>query len=158
MAGKSRFSEFEVQAHAAIGRMVVIYSRLDVNLALFVAGYQGPERRARVLTELDSTSFRAKLDLVMPAVEHAHPGCEECRAEWSVWLERANRLRCLRNDLIHGRWGLSEVNGFVANVMGLPGLPTQREVRYTLDELEDEVNDADRVSEELWRLSHKWPA
>ena len=45
----------------------------------------------------------------------------------------------------------------MVNVLGLPGSSNQREVSYTLDELADEVERAEGVSDTLWQLREKWP-
>ena len=150
-------SEFESRAHALVGRLVMVYSRLDVNLALMVASWRGNERRAETLLQLENTSFRSKLNKVLDTVMLEYPPEHACIAEWHHWLDDADRLRCKRNDLMHGRWGIDERGQRVVNVLGLPGSPNQREIAYTLSELADEVERAEGVSAALWRLREKWP-
>ena len=135
----------------------MIYSRLDVNLALFVAGWRGQERRTSGLAALENTPFKRKLELVMPAVVREHGQRLDCITDWLDWLCDADRLRCTRNDLMHGRWGIYETHGMVCNIVGLPG-SAQREVVYSLSDLADEVENALEVSERFSELSRKWPS
>ncbi len=58
---------------------------------------------------------------------------------------------------MYARWGVHENREIVSNVVGLPGLPTQREVTYTLDELADEVVQAVRVAQRFTELSTACP-
>ena len=81
-----------------------------------------------------------------------------CIAEWQAWLKSADQLRCKRNDLMHGRWGINELRGLVSNVVGLPGLANQAEVTYSLEELNDEIDAAATVADRFSELSGKWPA
>jgi len=151
-------SAFEVSAHAIVGRLVMVYSRLDVNLALFVSRWRGQDHRDKTLAELENTSFKLKLDLLMPTVRREYGDDPSCAADWQAWIETANELRCKRNDLMHGRWGIYETAGLVTNILGLPGSPNQCEVRYTLDELSDEIERAVRVANRFSELTAKWPA
>ena len=155
--GPSALSDFETRAHALVGRLVMIYSRLDVNLALFVASWRGYDQRTKALEELENTSFRAKLDLVFPTVTREYGEDPECNAQWQEWFELANELRCKRNDLIHGRWGIDEARALVSNVIGLPGSRGQLEVTYTLEDLANEVERAVEVSNRFSALRKKWP-
>jgi hypothetical protein len=135
----------------------MIYSRLDVNLALYVARWRGHERRQESLADLDNKSFKTKLDLVVPAARQEYGDNAACIADWQTWLQLADDLRCKRNDLMHGRWGIYERQALVTNIIGLPGLPTQHEVKYTLEDLAAEVELATQVAHQFSELSTKWP-
>jgi len=135
----------------------MVYSRLDVNLALFVAGWRGASLRTNTLRTLEGRSFKDKLDLVIPAVMREYGQRIDCITEWLDWLADADQLRCARNDLIHGRWGLYETHGTVSNIVGLPG-PKQREVVYSLSELAGEIELSLDVAERFAQLCRKWPA
>jgi ABC-type glycerol-3-phosphate transport system substrate-binding protein len=135
----------------------MVYARLDVNLALYVANCRGHDMRTQMLEELENTSFKVKLDRLLPAVTREYGVDPESSATWEEWLESANKLRCKRNDLIHGRWGIDEARSLVFNVIGLPGSPKQLEVTYTLDDLADEVELAIEVSKRFSELRDKWP-
>jgi hypothetical protein len=146
-------SDFERKAHELVGRLIFTYSRLDVNLALFVADHQGYEQRDKVLEQLRKDgSFKAKLDLVLPTVRRVFPEDAECMEIWGEWLRDADALRVKRNDMIHGRWGVHEHLGEVINVRGLPSSEQQPETKYTLAQLEAEVQQAERIANMLYEL------
>ena len=144
-------------AHALVGRLVMVYSGLDLNLALYVAGWRGDARRQESLADLDNTSFKAKLDLVLLAARQEYGDNAACISDWQAWLEMANELRRKRNDLMHGRWGILERQAVVINITGLPGLPSQHEVRYTLADLSEEADLAVQVARRFEELRSKWP-
>ena len=148
----------EIRAHAALGRLLFAFSRLDVNLALYVANYRGEANRAQVIEQLENTSFKEKLSLVLLSTERWYRDQSQCRQDWERWLIHADQLRLQRNDLVHGRWGVNDWHGYVANVVGLPGSPNQRETQYSVSELEAEARQAESLSQEFYRLSTKWPA
>jgi len=58
---------------------------------------------------------------------------------------------------MHGRWGIDERQALVTNVIGLPGFPTQHEVKYTLEDLAAEVGLALQVASDFSGLTRKWP-
>lgn len=148
-------SDFVRKAHELVGRFIFTYSRLDVNLALFVADHQGYEQRERVLEQLRKDgSFKTKLDLVLSTVLREFPEDAECMELWEDWLKEADALRLKRNDMIHGRWGVNERLGEVVNVIGLPSNEPQSETKYTLVQLEAEVQQADRTANMLNELIH----
>jgi hypothetical protein len=147
----------ESAAHALVGRLVFAFSRLDANLALLAAGKNGTNSRAASIAKLEDTSFKDKLTSVMPAIRREYLGNPQCLAEWEAWLASADELRTLRNDLVHGRWGVNEMRRTVQNVVGVPGSPNQRETNYTLEELQAKVGVADLVAREFGRLRKRWP-
>lgn len=152
-----RPSDFESAAHALVGRLLFTYSRLDVNLALYVANRYSTSARDDSILKLEKLSFKEKLDWVLPAVAREYPANEACEAEWSEWFQAANEVRTVRNRLVHGRWGISEHHQRVSNISGLPGSPNQDEIQYTLTELQAEVQRAVDLSSRFYSLSKNWP-
>ena len=146
-------SDFERKAHELVGRLIFTYSRLDVNLALFVADHQGYEQREKVLEQLRKDgSFKTKLDLVLPTVLREFPEDAECMEIWEDWLKEADELRLKRNDMIHGRWGVKERLGEVVNIRGLPSNEQQPETKYSLEQLEGEVQQAELTANMFYEL------
>lgn len=151
-------SEFETRAYALIGKLVVVYSRLDVNLALYVAGRKGPQAWSDEIIRLENTSFRDKLAVVIEAATRERGAHPQCVADWTEWLSKADRLRRRRNDLVHGRWAVQESQSRVCHAVGLPGSLNQVAARFTLEELAAEVSEAESVAYRFGELSSKWPA
>ena len=141
-----------------VGKLVFAFSRLDANLALLAASKEDPDSRANTIAKLKNTSFKHKLAWVIPVLRKAYPNDAQCLAEWQRWLASAEALRALRNDMVHGRWGVNDMERTINNVVGIPGSPNQREIVYTLKELEAKVGEAIRVAQEFGRLRQKWPA
>jgi hypothetical protein len=151
-------TEFEARAHALVGRLVFVYSRLDVNLAMYVANRFGFDERARSIQKLESASFKEKLEWLLPAANREYPSDGQCHAAWSEWLGKADAVRKQRNNFVHGRWGIYEHLQLVSNIVLLPGSPNQAEVKYTLSELAATVEEAAVLAEEFLHLSKRWPA
>jgi len=150
-------SEFESRAYALIGSLIVVYSRLDVNVALYVAVRKGPQAWPDEIVKLENTSFRDKLALVIDAAIRGRSVTTKCVADWTAWLERADRLRRRRNDLVHGRWAIQESQNLVCHAVGLPGSVNQVAASFTLDQLAAEVSEAELVADRFAELSDKWP-
>lgn len=147
-------SDFERKAHELVGRLIFTYSRLEVNLALFVASHDGYEARDKVLAQLEKGgSFYDKLALVLPTVRREFPEDADCIEIWGDWLKEADALRVKRNDMIHGRWGVHEHLNEVINVTGLPSNVQQPETKYSLGQLEAEVQQAERTAQMFYELT-----
>jgi len=151
-------SDFERKAHELVGRLIFTYSRLEVNLALFVASHEGSEARDKVLAQLEKGgSFYDKLALVLPTVRREFPEDADCMEIWDEWLKEADALRVKRNDMIHGRWGVHEHLGEVINITGLPSSDQKPETKYNLEQLEAEVQQAERTAQMFYELHvGKW--
>lgn len=157
MAATDDTSDLEPQARALIGQFVLVYARLDTNLALYVASRRDAQEEANALARLNDTSFQAKLTQLQRVTRKAFADNDECLAQWTAWVARADALRLTRNDFMHGRWGFSKHQGIAANVVGLPGTPEQRERRYTLEQLHLEVDAAQSVLVDFHALADRWP-
>jgi hypothetical protein len=58
---------------------------------------------------------------------------------------------------VHGRWGTDAYNGQVVNVIGLPTSKDQREVKYTIPELEILLTQMKDLQRRLAILRELWP-
>jgi hypothetical protein len=74
-----------------------------------------------------------------------------------LWIEQAHAARTLRNELIHGRWGVDPYTSEAINVIGLPTSPDQREVRYSLQALTDAIAELGRLRGRLFELRQQRP-
>lgn len=90
-------------------------------------------------------------------VERKYAEDSEARRRYSEWLADANATRRLRNELVHGRWGIATSIQKVANVVGVPTSPNQREVMYSIPELQALVTDMQRLEPTLRELRERWP-
>jgi hypothetical protein len=138
--------------------LIFVYTRLELNLALFVAGHKGDEHREKVLRKIqEEESFKKKLVLLLRAVQKQFPEDADCLDIWEGWLNKAEKLRVTRNSLVHGRWGINEHVGEIINVHGLPTSTPQHETRYTLVQLEAVVLEAEATASVFNELySGRW--
>ena len=67
-------------------------------------------------------------------------------------MEKAHGLHGIRNELIHGRWGIAAVEGVVVNVIGLPTSPEQCISTYRITDLDRVADDMQRLREELSQI------
>lgn len=153
----SRREALETDAATLLGRMLFEFSRLDVNLGLCLVWVDcGASLVSRSKTVADY-NMNAKLEELAKAVASRLPAGSKRHTAYKNWLERAHKVRVQRNDLVHGRWGVEAINNQVVNILGLPTSDSQREIRYTLDELAA-INDELRYLQiELSRLREHWP-
>ncbi len=132
------------------------FSGLDTNLGLMVASalrYLGKEAQAG---NVDALNFNARLAFVE---DYAATGPEvpaKAAAALKDWVARAHAARLLRNQLVHGRWGVDAMGSKVLNIVGLPSGEAQRTVEYTLEELAAIGERFRELNSELSRARQRW--
>jgi hypothetical protein len=151
------YDALETAACTLVGRLIFALSRFETNLALYIRDYKGPEHADAVLSKLENSSFHVKLEMLEAAVRSVYGEERACIDAFSHWLGTAHEIRTTRNDLVHGRWGINPTGQQVVNVTGLPGSPNQKEMRYSLQELEAYFGQVDRFVRKFYALSRKWP-
>ena len=101
-------NDFEDEFHRLLGRLVHAHARFDFNVGLQL-NWLGPYYQVEVAELLDpgQTQLCKRLrkfkQLVLDVFK---PAGEEALAEFTAWFERADKVRALRNDYVHGRWGV----------------------------------------------------
>ena len=103
-----RGDAFVDEFHRQLGRLVHAHAGFDFNVGLQL-NWLGPHCQVDVSELLDprrsqlglrlKTLKRLVLDVFGPAGENA-------AAEFEAWFERADECRAVRNDYVHGRWGV----------------------------------------------------
>lgn len=63
----------------------------------------------------------------------------------------------MRNELFHGRWGVSAMNRQVVNVIGLPTSPDQKAVSYSIEDLQKVLDDMRNLRTKLCSLRKECP-
>jgi hypothetical protein len=147
----------EKAAATLLGKMLFEFSRLDVNLGLCVVWTDSGQRLEELTKQVVEFSFHKKLDFLRQSVERALPNGSKRHAAYAKWIARANASRLRRNQLVHGRWGVDPIQGYVINVIGLPTSPEQREFRYTLADLEGVLEELRQLQASLFELRERWP-
>lgn len=147
----------ESEAAKLLGQMLFEFGRLDMNLGLCVVWFDAGAKLDSLTNKVSEYSFHKKLEEVSGQVDKKLPHGSKGRVAYEAWVERAHEARQLRNELVHGRWGVDAINNKVVNVLGLPTSEDQRVVKYTLEGLAA-INDGLRqLWEDLARLRERWP-
>ncbi len=146
----------EQAAALVLGRMLFQFSRLDFTLGLSLA-WSGEGQQIRHLSaEVESLSFHKKLDFLKKLVDTKFSANQEIQAEYKRWLKNADTARQIRNDLVHGRWGIEPTKERVINVIGLPTSPDQHTNEYTIQQLKVQLEKIVTLTQRLNELRKKW--
>lgn len=128
--------EIEREAATVLGFMLFEYSRLDMELGLFLVWSDDGRQLESLTKKLNDSNFHKKLFLLEKLVQEKYPGTTTADT-YKSWLSDAHAARSIRNQLFHGRWGFIPKQQQVANVIGLPTSTEQAETRYSISQLED---------------------
>jgi len=148
--------QLERDAASALGKAMFAFSGLDTNLGLMVASvlrYVGKEGQA---ARVDSLNFKARLEFVdayIASTSEFHPTAV---SEVRDWVLQAQEARQLRNQLVHGRWGVDPLTGKVHNIVGLPSSDAQQTIEYTLEELDAISQEFRRLNSALSKSRQRW--
>jgi hypothetical protein len=149
----------ESESAKILGRLVFEYSRLEMELGLTLAWTDDGRELERLTSEIGDFNLKRRLGRLEAEVKTKYGDVKgaEARKGYADWLGEANRLRTLRNQFFHGRWGISAVRQQVFNVVGLPTSPAQREVGYSISDLEGVLESVRMLRRQLMKLNKSWP-
>lgn len=137
-----------------LGRMVMEFSRLEMELGLALYGSAAPHARKDMAFALRRADFSARLAMLrrhLAVQSRVHP-------EYSEWARDADAARRLRNRLIHGRWDFRDPESReVTNVRGDPFSDEQTEVATTLGELDSQLEQLKALRRRLAALRKSAP-
>jgi hypothetical protein len=156
--------DHEDRLHLLLGRLVRAFSSLDFSLGLQLK-HLAPYCDQPVEALLNArTPFAQRLQYLGPLLTlfYEEAGPEAARA-FSLWMERAHAAKVLRNDYIHGRWGIlhAEMRGepmleFVSLHWEMdPRLQTSA-VRMGFDQLESEIKTLESLFADYLRLERRY--
>ncbi len=140
-----------------LGRMLFAFSRLDVALALHLVWSNGGSQLEGLTKKFDETSFSKKLEFLEELVTTKYKDEKQAHLLYDQWLKDANAMRNLRNDLVHGRWGINPIKKEVINVVKLPTSPNQLSKGYKIDELKNVLDQIILLEVRLSKLREDWP-
>jgi hypothetical protein len=137
-----------------LGRMVMEFSRLEMELGLALYGSAPKHARADMAFQLRRADFSARL-----AMLRRHLGAQSrVPPDYSEWTRDADAARRLRNRLIHGRWDFRDPASLeVTNVRGDPFSDEQVEVTTTLAELDAQLEQLKALRRRLAALRKASP-
>lgn len=99
----------EEAAATLLGRMLFEFARLDVALGMCIVCADVYRDREILMSEVSSLSFHKRLKSLNQFVETAFVEGSKKRTAYAEWIQRTRTMRLLRNDLVHGRWGIDPV-------------------------------------------------
>lgn len=172
MEGKLAQNErsYDEAFHYLLGRLVHAYARFDFNIGLQFSFFNRHGLDTKKLLAPIQTTFGQRLrklqPLIMKDYAFAGPAAKEQLAEW---FKRANHLRAIRNDFVHGRWAIPGVTKPLKGPNGqeptLELIPLDwnmdagsqaKSVQMTLSQFESQVKEAESVFTELFSLLKKY--
>jgi ribosomal protein S18 acetylase RimI-like enzyme len=125
-------TELEDKASSFLGKLLFVFSRIELELALVVSERDAKDKRFSDRLEL----FR---NMLLSSGEDA---------EGISWCDRMENMRHYRNRFAHGRWGILHFSQQIAHVVGYPS-GEQREDRFSLAALSAILDQATLLERDL---------
>jgi len=150
-------SDLERDAATVLGYMLFEYSRLDMELGLFLVWADEGKNLDERTEKFNEANFGKRLEILEKLARSKYSDNSVVIDAYAKWLRDAHEVRNLRNQLFHGRWGFIPQKGLVANVVGLPTLPEQSERRYSMAQLNESLQTMRQLRNRLSELRHGWP-
>ena len=156
--------EFTSRFYGLLGRLVHAHAQLDFNVGLQV-NWMGPYLGHEVQGLLQPTTpFAHRLarleELTEELFASAEPGA---LIEFEAWFAEAARLKQVRNDYVHGRWGVPRSAfetppriEFAPLHWNMDPEASAAPIVMTIDELEHEVASLQHLAGEYFRLTRKY--
>lgn len=146
----------EAQAASLLGHMLFEFSRIETNLGLCLVWVDAGATLEQLTPKVAKLSFHAKLEQLAKDVAARLPAGSKRRRAYDDWIVHTDRMRQVRNQLVHGRWGVEPRERSVVNAVGLPTGP-QQITMYTIPQLEAINSELRELSCELSRIRSHWP-
>lgn len=148
--------------HWLLGRLVHAFGRLDLTIGLQLRWpglYRGVDV-AGLLTAETKFKTRAKKLRSLVGEMWGHSN-EAAREAFDQWFERVERVRALRNNYAHGRWGNASAKDlnyyqFVALSWEFDAERQPPAEYLSLDELEVQVKEVETLFNDFKKLTRKY--
>lgn len=147
----------EREAATILGYMLFEYSRLDMELGLFLVWSNEGQTLDKLTKKLSNYNFNKRLEFLHELVQDKYADTPQPIEIYASWLADAHETRSIRNQLFHGRWGADPIQQQVVNVLGLPTSPEQRETPYSIVDLQKELESIRALRARLKELRKMWP-
>lgn len=159
--------EFRDEFHRLLGKLVHAHATFDFAVGLQLR-WLGPHLAIQVdhLIASRRVPFAHRLDALKPLVlDMFEPAGPVARAEFKDWFARANRHKTLRNDYVHGRWGVpGKVVGGQAMLSFVPlhwDMSPDRpddSIHMTLEDFAEQVDEIVALLHDYQRIEKKYLA
>lgn len=155
--------EFTSRFYGLLGRLVHAHAQLDFNVGLQL-NWMGPHLGTDVSGLLQGTvPFARRLTKLEELTAELFVNSEAALMELKAWFQEAGRLKQVRNDFVHGRWGVPRSAfenppriEFVPLHWTMDADALEPPIVMTIDELEQEVAALQHLAGEYFRLTRKY--
>src|SRR5262249_23162404 len=107
----------EEKAATILGRILFEFSRLEMELGLCAVWVESGVRLEQLTSMHEDSNFNDRLEFIRESIDRLLPEDAESHAAYTAWCDRADEARKVRNELIHGRWGVEALHDRVVNVI-----------------------------------------
>jgi hypothetical protein len=163
---------FADEFHRYLGRLVHAFARFDYNIGLQL-NYYGKRYQLDLSEILDPKAkpLGARLKILKRLILDLYsPAGEAVLTEFKLWFESAEHSRAIRNDYVHGLWGVpgdyrydkgdrfmdaTPLLTFVALHWNLGPHPDES-ISLTMEEFASQVESAERLLVEYFQLTEKY--
>ena len=150
-------NRLEREAASILGYILFEYSRLDMELGLFLVWSNEGKELDKLTQKLNDYSFNKRLEFLQKLVQSKYADIPKPSEIYAKWLTDAHKTRSIRNQLFHGRWGVNPIQQRVVNVVGLPTSPEQQETPYSIADLQNALETMQVLRAQLQDLRQSWP-
>ncbi|TXH76012.1 MAG: hypothetical protein E6Q82_04645 [Thiobacillus sp.] len=147
----------EREAATILGYMLFEYSRLDMELGLFLVWSNEGKELDKLTTKLSEYNFNKRLEVLQKLVQAKYADTPQPNEIYASWLADAHETRSIRNQLFHGRWGVNPIQQQVVNILGLPTSPEQQGTPYSIADLQNALETMRALRARLQDLRKSWP-
>ena len=152
-----RRERLESAAALVLGRMQFEFSRLDAAVGLCAVWVDDGANLQALILKVETMSFHDRLQFIADAVERRVRKPTASYRNYQAWLQRAHTVRLKRNEFVHGRWYVDHLGEHISNVLGLHVSEPQIEHKYTVAELETQLQEVRSLQVDLSRLRQQKP-
>ena len=147
----------ESAAATILGKILFEFGHLETDLGLFLVWSNDGADLESLTERISEDALYAKLCRLENTAISRYENSQRALSDFRFWLNAAHAARLLRNEFIHGRWGIAAMSSEVVNIIGIPTSAQQREVRYTIAQLEERLAEIRLLRPQLRQLRLKWP-
>jgi hypothetical protein len=149
--------QLECAAAKIIGRILFEFGHLEMELALYLVWENNGSNLEATTDQILEGALHTKLCRLEKRANAKYGSSPSALAEFNRWLKEVHAARAQRNEFVHGRWGVAAVDKQVVNVIGIPTSPKQREIRYSIAQLEESLARLKGLRPQLRSIRSKWP-
>ncbi len=147
----------EHDAALILGKLLFAYSRLDMSIGLLLAWTDEGKKLEELTDKVSAYTLHKKLSFLEQKLDAKYDKTSKAYSDYASWLKEAHAIRTIRNNLVHGRWGVEPKKLKVVNVVGLPTSNQQKSTLYSIDELKNILEGINSLCERLHSLRESSP-